>query len=167
MADPARVPISGFDEVFAKEQAFRLKPALDRGDLGAVIPDDYVHVFLIRDPTRSVTSFWNLVLNCPTAGNQPLFIFSTRRKTRRRGFFQISQPIWNVSHPICFGSGHMLTSENFWTQCSVSMVKPNQSSKLQIFLIISFHFMSASSPFFVVLLTLAKGKQIVVFPLER
>ncbi len=45
---------SGFKEVFAKKMTYRFKTHLDAGTLDDVIPREYVHVFLIRDPRRSV-----------------------------------------------------------------------------------------------------------------
>ncbi len=46
-----------------KEQAFAFKMHLDQGTLDDVIPPDYVHMFIIRRPDRSTSSFYKMTLD--------------------------------------------------------------------------------------------------------
>ena len=48
---------AGYKEIFAKEMPYRVRKFLDDGTLDDVIPRDYVQVFLIRDPAKSVPSY--------------------------------------------------------------------------------------------------------------
>ncbi len=43
--------------------AFRFKRHLDTGTLDHVIPRDYVHVFLVRNPERATPSFYKMNLD--------------------------------------------------------------------------------------------------------
>ena len=49
---------SGYDHVVVKDMAFYLKTRTATPD---VIPDGYVHIFLIRHPAKSIMSFYKLV----------------------------------------------------------------------------------------------------------
>ncbi len=50
----------GYDEVFVKDMAYRYRPYMDLGTLDEVIPQDYVHVFLIRNPLKAIHSVFKL-----------------------------------------------------------------------------------------------------------
>ncbi len=54
---------SGYEEVFSKEMPYRVRTFLEAGTLNDVIPRDYVHVFLIRDPVKSITSYLHVCQN--------------------------------------------------------------------------------------------------------
>ncbi len=51
---------SGYNEVFIKEMPYRFRQFLDTKTLDDVIPRDYVHVFLNRDPVKVTPSFMGL-----------------------------------------------------------------------------------------------------------
>ncbi len=52
--------VAGYREVFCKEMPYRYKQFLEAGTMDDVIPRDYVHVFIIRDPNKSVPSHYKL-----------------------------------------------------------------------------------------------------------
>ncbi len=53
--------IPGHDEVFIKDMPFRYRSYMDLGTLDEVIPQNYVHVFLIRNPLKAIPSLFKLI----------------------------------------------------------------------------------------------------------
>ncbi len=53
----------GYSEVFVKEIPYRIRKFMDAGTLDDVIPRDYVHAFLIRDPVKTMPSHLKLWLD--------------------------------------------------------------------------------------------------------
>lgn len=58
---------AGYDEVFLKELSCRYRKFLDEGTMDTVIPKNYVHTFLIRDPAKTMPSLFRLLPH-PTIG---------------------------------------------------------------------------------------------------
>ncbi len=52
---------SGVAEVFMKEQAYRFESFLDTDTLSDVLPEGFIHTFLIRHPAKTIVSFWDIV----------------------------------------------------------------------------------------------------------
>ncbi len=48
-----------------KELAFRFKSFVDKGTLDDVIPRDCVHVFIVRDPEKTVRSWFHIMAEFP------------------------------------------------------------------------------------------------------
>ncbi len=44
---------------------YRFKTHLDKGTMDDVIPRDYVHVFIIRDPLKSIRSWMQIIDEFP------------------------------------------------------------------------------------------------------
>ena len=51
--------VAGYKEVFVKDQAFRMRTFLEAGTVEDVIPEGYIHAFLMRHPKKSVSSIYN------------------------------------------------------------------------------------------------------------
>ncbi len=64
--------IAGYDELFVKEMPYRFTKLLDSDSVDTVIPRDFLHVFLIRDPERTMPSYFNLI----TDSRKGAFVFS-------------------------------------------------------------------------------------------
>ena len=86
--------IAGYKEVFVKEMPYRLRKFLDEGTLDDVIPRDYVHVFLIRDPVKATVSYLQMgkdMGTIPTGkGLKPICILQGEK------VFCQSEGLWTV-----------------------------------------------------------------------
>ncbi len=49
---------AGYKEVFVKEMCYRFKHFLEDGTLHKVIPDNYIHTFIVRNPLRTMPSLF-------------------------------------------------------------------------------------------------------------
>ena len=62
--------LSGHSCVFVKDMAYYLVNRLDTPDL---LPDKYIHTFLIRDPKKSVYSLYKMSMNKELTGKYSLY----------------------------------------------------------------------------------------------
>ena len=58
---------TGYSTVFVKDMAYYLVNRLDNADL---LPKNYIHTFLLRDPKKSVYSLYKMSLNKELTGER-------------------------------------------------------------------------------------------------
>ncbi len=76
--------ITGYDEVFVKEMPYRYRRYIDLGTLDDIIPQDYVHVFLIRNPLKAIPSMFRLMqlLKAVPEGKNEPFVHLIRKEMK-------------------------------------------------------------------------------------
>ncbi len=54
---------AGWDEIFVKDQPFRVEKFFREGRIEEVFPNGYVYSFIIRHPAKTISSLYNGVTN--------------------------------------------------------------------------------------------------------